>query len=95
MVTCHHDQWMGSKLARLPGASIRGVAGSDTTSDGCAASHIPACNEHPRDPQDGRPGCLGSCLPSPNPPISIYLALIFPLMSPLAASLSLCKMLLP
>lgn len=88
MVTCHRDQWTGSKLAGLlPGASIRGVAGSDSRSGGSAALHIPACNEHPRDPQHGRPGCLGSCLPSPNHSINIYSALIFPLMSPLAASL--------
>lgn len=59
--------------------SICRAAGSDTRSDGCAASQIPACNEPPREREEGDPpACLGCCLPSPHPPISIHTALIFP-----------------
>lgn len=67
------------------------VVGSDTGSDGCAALQIPACNEPPREWEEGDPpACLGCCLPSPPPPpISIHTTLIFPLTSSLTASLAL------
>lgn len=59
--------------------SICGVVGSDTGSDDCTASQIPACNEPPREREEGDlPACLGCCLPSPYAPISIHTALIFP-----------------
>lgn len=58
--------------------SICGVVGSDTGSDDCTASQIPACNEPPREREEGDlPACLGCCLPSPYAPISIHTALIF------------------
>lgn len=58
--------------------SICGVAGSDIGSDGCAVLQIPACNEPPREREEGDPlAFLGCCLPSPHPPISIHTTLIF------------------